>query len=244
MYKQEYMMRQRQFDNELSRRNLTRDVIKYEYNADDVWAASWAAYRLNGYEYVRDINIEGSPGKVQNRVRTLELLNNQEQITDEDRKLGLALREYNTRLTMIAITRQLNSYEQLLAEAVLKEKIKGNPDISVIVSSCGAFHRELERRKKVDMLVDLITGGHVGNVDVRINLDNVRIISCEHKQAFNRYFNMGCYNGSLVVWWSDWLSHVDNNVDLSCQVKEHAVWECNDSTFPMTRLNYVRTKYK
>lgn len=244
MYKQEYMQRQREFDNELSRRNLTREVMKCEYNADDVWAASWAAYRLNGYEYVREINIEGSPGKVQNRVRVFELLNDQEQITDEDRNLGLALREYTTGLTMTALTRQLNSYEQLLAEAVLKEKIKGNPDISVIVSSCGAFHRELERRKKSKILTDLITGGHVGRVDVKTNLDAVQVISCDYKQAFNRYFNMGCYNGSLVVWWSDDVSHADTKVNLACRVKEHTVWECAGSTFPMTRLNYVRVHYK
>lgn len=242
MYKQEYMLRQRQFDNELSRRNLDKEVMKYEYNADDVWAASWAAYRLNNYEYIREVALAESNGKVLNRVRIYELLNNQEQITNEDRKLGLDLREFNTRLTMTAITRQLNSYEQLLAEAVLKEKIKGNPDISVIASACGAFHRELERRKKANILTDLITGGHVGRVEDKTNLDGVRIVSCDYRRALNRYFNMGCYNGSLVAWWSDWANHADTKVNLACRVKEHTVWECDGSTFLMTRLNYVKVK--
>lgn len=235
----EYLERSKQFRSDLERLNLALDITKNEYDADEVWAASWAAFRLNGYQYIREYQGNFEDGKIINRARIYRILTNKEVLTDEDREMGQEMLTFNTRLTMMALTRELNSFEQLIAEIVLKNKVTGK-DIGIIASLASNFDRELQRRKKAAEINKLAEGKHLGEIDARMALENVEVVHSSMSQKYLRYYNMGNYNGNLVAWWSDTGFTLFTRVNMTARIKEHCVWNGENGTVPMTKLTYVR----
>lgn len=231
-----------QFKTDVSKLNLNEDAINAEYDADDVWVAAWAAFRLNGYDYIREHNYSADESKMLNRARMFSIVNKYEFITDEDREMGLGMREFNTRLTMVALTRQLNSFEQMVAEIVLKDKIKGTKDFSIIASLCPSYQRELDRRKKAEAINNMGEGNHVGKVKDRVTLNDVEVIHSKLSQTYLRYYNQGNYNGCLVGWWSDTGFDVGMKLNMTARIKEHCSWNGDNGAVPMTKLNYVSVR--
>jgi hypothetical protein len=160
-------------------------------------------------------------------------------LTDEDREHGAAMREFNTRLTMMALTRELNNFEQMVSEAVLKDTVKGK-DLSIICSLPEGYQRELNRRAKAEAILKLVDGKHVGTVKHRLELNNVRVIHSRMSHKYLRYFNMGDSDGNLVAWWNDTGYELGTSLDMMATVKEHTVWNGDSVPIPMTKLNYVR----
>ena len=73
--------------------NMDLSAINQEYPAERVWAASWAAFRINGFEYIRDYQ---QSGKMMNKALMLQLLQNTyegDSITDDDIATGKDLQD-------------------------------------------------------------------------------------------------------------------------------------------------------
>ena len=214
-------------------------AINKEYPARDVFAASWAAYRLNGFQYLRPYNTLESHQMV-NRERMLNLLEDTSQLSEEDYAIGEKMREHSCRFTMIALTRQLNSFEQMAAEASLLDTVKGNPHFAVITSLSPGFHREMQRRERSTRIGKLITGKHIGTIKQNIKIAGAKVITSQHSQKYLKCYTHAEYEGNLIGWWGDDLYNTDNLLNLNARVKEHCIWNSDDGPVPLTKLNYVR----
>lgn len=210
------------------------------YPADLVWTASWTAFRMNGFEYIREYQNSQDTTKVVNRLRINDILAGKIELSEEDHLRGLAMREFNKRFVMIALSRQLNSFEQLVSEVVLKDQVEGK-DIRIISSLCEAFHRECIRLDKAAAIVKLADGKHVGIVNTRITA-NLIVIHSYMSQKYQRFFNLGDLDGSLVAWWSDYPSVINANIMLTARVKEHTSWNGDGGPVPLTKFSNVRQK--
>ena len=75
------------FKQQLIHLNIDVSCLANEYPADMVWAASWAAFRLNEFKYVKDYD-QTNPDQLMNRVRMIRLLEGIEEITSVDIEMG------------------------------------------------------------------------------------------------------------------------------------------------------------
>ena len=222
--------------------NMDLSAINQEYPAERVWAASWAAFRINGFEYIRDYQ---QSGKMMNKALMLQLLQNTyegDSITDDDIATGKEMRTHNSAVTLKAMTQELNNFEKLVGEATLQETVQGNPHFAVIASLCQNWHRELLRREKHRLVATLIDGTYIGQQGDPVDLSDVAVIQSQVSKKYMKYFNIGSYQGNMLSWWSDMQNPENTLLSLSGRIKEHTTWTSEAGPVKMTKINYVRVK--
>jgi len=208
------------------------------YSAEHIWAASWAAFKQNGYEYIREGYITNNGEKEINKNILALYVRDPKTLSEDDLEMGRRMREYYSRLTFTALERELNDFEKMVAGFVIEEFFSYK-EFAIMASIAGKFYRDQERIKKNEAMAKLRDGKHLGEPGVHIRLDHVRVINSNISHKYLRYFNLGEHNGSLVCWWSD-ATPCANEFTITAKVKDHTSWDSDGISVPLTKLNYVK----
>jgi len=133
--------------------------VVLDYDANDVWAASVAAQRING-SYIKAV----APGTEQktNRQIVIDMLHSPETITQEDRDQAEIVRRYFKALTFkILEGKPLNDYLKGAMTIANKDNITNTYDLAVIASLPSTYERSA-KRDDVDRRIRFAQGGFVG----------------------------------------------------------------------------------
>jgi hypothetical protein len=117
-------------------------------DADLLWSAAQAAYRING-GYLKVPKIEGSKiVKPTNREIVTVALHDQNLITDADRKQAKKCRSYMAQsATMSALKDQLNEWGEISGKVCAKDTIDSNYDIAIITAMPHSYARSVKREE-------------------------------------------------------------------------------------------------
>ncbi len=138
----------RSYRNPYAYRKPTAPKENISFTADDMWAAAWQAYAINGNQYVKAL-LPGVPEDQPqpNRAIAERLLANPEQITEESRQVGGVMRRYFQGLTFKLIEgKKLTPFLQSAFDAANKDEITSKYDLAVIVSLPATYEKSVKRK--------------------------------------------------------------------------------------------------
>lgn len=155
------------------------------FSADDVWAASCAAFRLNG-QYIKVS--DRSTGTESNReIMDLFLGNPVEFVKDEDREMGKKVRAYYQALSFKILKGvKLLDFENNAMLIANRDSISTNFDLAVIASLPASYDRVV-KRQYAESRVNFATGDYVGPVGAKLTLE-VEVLRCNYSQNYGVYF--------------------------------------------------------
>ena len=211
-------------------------------DADTLWAAAAVADRINGGAYIKTdsykLNEHGVPTteiqQFANRGIIKQVLGNAIPITDEDRALGHAARDWHQKnLVVKTLKGPLNEFEKTLSQAVGKEDFWNTQDqleISVVASQIRAYRQGIEMERTMSDVIHT----PVADVGEKVLL-NAQVIKSVYSQNYNVYFITAKTDGHQMVFFS-YREGLDANtwITLRGTVKAH-----RQGT---TQLNRVKLK--
>ena len=167
-------------------------------DADLVWSAAFAAYRINGdYLKTPEKNAEGKIVKPMNRELVQLALYDESMITDADRLQAGKARQYMASVcTMNALKDTLSEWGQITAKLCALETITSNYDVAVITAMPKSYANSL-KREAVDARFRKCEG-HVGQVGDKVELP-VEILRHNYSAKFNTWFISGVTEDNRAV---------------------------------------------
>lgn len=205
--------------------------VVLDYDANDVWAASVAAQRING-SYIKAV----APGIDQktNRQIVIDMLNSPETITQEDRDQAEVVRRYFKALTFKIIEgKTLNDYLKGAMTIANKDNITTTYDLAVI-ASLPATYEKSSKRDDVDRRIRFAQGGFVGEPGEIIQL-NIEVVKRLWSEKFNTWY-LTCMTPEDQVVFFAFRKEVNVGDTLSIQGK---VKSKRDNS---TQLSHVKVK--
>lgn len=167
-------------------------------NADLVWSAAFAAYRINsGYLKTPEKNSEGKIVKPMNRELVQLALYDASMITDRDRRQARRARQYIANVTtMEALKGTLTEWGQISAKLCALDEIKSNYDMAVITAMPKSYANSL-LKEQVDARLRKCEGliGHVGD---KVEL-SVEVLRHNYSAKFNTWFISGITSDNQAV---------------------------------------------
>jgi len=233
------------YNSKSSRKKTQSQVPVVEYPIADVFAAAAAAQRVNG-EYVKESRIEYR--KVGNNEEAVQITPNKilirkflsdsaDQITDDDRNEGAAVRSY-WKLKMFALLQgNASDYISKAVELASKETIASNDALSLaLISSLPAgYIRGMERDVRDEVKQDaVLLSEYQGREGDRIK-GRVQVLDCIYSQKWLCYYVTGKIGNNVFMWASKSEINSGSEFELQGRVKRH-----RDNN--ITQLNYVRLK--
>ena len=166
--------------------------------ADLVWSAAFAAYRINGgYLKTPEKNSEGKIVKPMNRELVQLALYDTTMITDADRELARAARRYMASVTtMNALKGELSEWGQITAKLCALDSIKSNYDIAVLTAMPKSYVNSL-KKEEVDARLRRCDG-HIGAVGDKVELP-VEVVRHNYSAKFNTWFISGITRDNRAV---------------------------------------------
>lgn len=166
--------------------------------ADLVWSAAFAAYRINdGYYKTPVKNEEGKIVKPINRELVQLALYDSSMITDADRKQANKARQYMASVTtMNALKGELSEWGQITAKLCALDKIKSNYDIAVLTAMPKSYVISL-KKEEVDARLRRCDV-HVGAVGDKVEL-LVEVVRHNYSAKFNTWFISGITQDNQAV---------------------------------------------
>ena len=153
---------------------------KQKWTSELVWAAAYAAQRVNG-NYVK--TAYGSDGKKSNREIINSLLLEPSLITKEDIAGGELVRtHYRGLMFKVLAQGRLNDFENTAMLIANKDVIDSNYDIAVVASLPSCYQRDSKRSADTEKIRDT-RGGYVGTVGDKIST-NVKILGSTYSQKW------------------------------------------------------------
>jgi hypothetical protein len=179
---------------------------KVTFLTDAVFAAACAAQRING-EYIKeDKNLYDVDGyiigteKVSNKKLARRLLDDEQQITADDRDQALRVRSYCNSLTFKVLQGQrLSVFEQVMLRIAEKEVIEPGYDLAVISSLPSSYERSIVRRDQDRRVRE--TDGFIGKVGDRVELA-VEVVKCYYTRNYNVFFVTAITDDNKSVFFS------------------------------------------
>jgi hypothetical protein len=203
-------------------------------DADLVWSAAFAAYRINGgYLKTPEKNEEGKIVKPINRELVQLAFYDQSMITDYDRKQARKARQYVANVTtMEALKGALTEWGQISAKLCALDEIKSNYDVAVITAMPKSYANSL-KKEEVDARLRKCEG-HLGQVGDKVELA-VEILRHNYSAKFNTWFITGVTKDNQAVHFAYREAIKPNqNVTLRGTVKRHT-----DSSTQLNRVKLV-----
>ena len=162
--------------------------------ADVIWAAAAHAHRINQGEYHREPyqarDTEGQPiGALYRRNRDimLDVIRDPAVITDADRELGCAAREYHSRAIMMKSLRgTMSEFDHTVRQAVVLDDFDLGGDrvsIAVIASQIRAY----EAAQQLEIAMDGVSREPVADVGAKIERD-VTVARAIYSQNYGVWF--------------------------------------------------------
>jgi hypothetical protein len=178
-------------------------------DADTMWAAAAVADRINNGAYIKadayKLNEHGVPtNEIQqfaNRVLIKQVLGNLIPITDEDRALGRAAREWHQKTLLIKTLKgKINDFEKAVSQAVEKEDFWNTQDqlaISVVASQIRSYRQGM----KMDEIMEDVVRTPVADVGEKVQL-RAQVIRCVYSQNYNVHFITAKTDENQMVFFS------------------------------------------
>lgn len=179
-------------------------VTKQKYDridpvdADLLWSAAQAAYRING-GYLKVPQKEGDKiVKPTNREIVTIALYDSSLITDADRELAQECRKYMANsVTLNALKGTLTEWGQITARVCQLEEITSQYDLSVI-TAMPQSESKARQRETVDERLAQCTPGSVGHVGDKVTLE-VEVVRNMYSSKFNTWFLTAITRGNFAV---------------------------------------------
>jgi len=195
-------------------RQMRKPRAKFQgvvYSVDNVWGAACAAQRINGsyvketqYRYDEDQNTS-VVAKHRNREIMQYILANPAQLTVEDIAQGQECRKFLQQdLTLRGLKSQLTEFDLNVAKALaLNEEF--NTDTNrlelALVACLPESQKRALARQEVQNRVGQATGGYVGTVDSKVELD-VEVVSANYSQSYGIFWVTAITKDNQAVFFS------------------------------------------
>lgn len=168
------------------------------YNADDVWAASCAAQRIND-AYVKYVE-EGKVGET-NRQIIDRFLADTTLITDVDREQAHKVRSYYKGMTFkILQGKKLSEFDNTAMVIANRDVIENSYDVAVIASLPSCYARAVKRDTDTRR-IENARGGFIGRIGEKVKI-NVEVVRSVYSQQWNVYFVSGITPDDQAVFFS------------------------------------------
>ena len=153
-----------------------------DINADDVWAASCSAHRING-DYIK-LSLD----KIEsNRALLLSHLADTTLITDADREMGQKVRKYYNALTFKILKGiKLSEFENNAMVISNADRITSTYQIATIASLPASYLRGVQR-DGIANRIRFAEGGLIGNVGEKHNCE-IEVLRTVYSQQWNVHF--------------------------------------------------------
>lgn len=180
-----------------------RPVINFA--ADDVWAASARAQRING-GYVKFINPElrgaDAVPTTTNRELVEKFLANPSELTDQDRTEGETIRTYYKGLTFKILQGiKLGEFDNTAMTIANRDTITNSLEIGVITSLPSCYERGV-KRDTLNRRIDTALGGYIGRINEKVKLSNLEVLRTVYSQSWNTYYVTAVTDKDEVLFFS------------------------------------------
>lgn len=167
-------------------------------DADLLWSAAQAAYRING-GYLKTPKKEGDKiVKPTNREIVTIALYDHNLITDSDREQAKKCRNYMAaHATLAALKDALNEWTEISAKVCAKDKIDSNYDIAIITAMPHSYARSL-KREETDARLARCTpiNAKVGD---KVALSG-EVVRCQYSARYGTWFITVITNENQSIW--------------------------------------------
>lgn len=181
------------------------------YSVDNVWGAACAAQRING-GYVKDTEFRFDENqnrtviaKLRNREVMLSILVNPAVLTVEDIAQGQECRKFLQQdLTLRGLKSQLTEFDLNVAKtlAVNEEFNTAVHKLELALVAClPASQARAIARQETQSRVRQTTGGYVGAVDSKVELD-VEVVSANYSQSYGIFWVTAITQDNQAVFFS------------------------------------------
>lgn len=165
------------------------------YPADAVWAAAFAAHRVNG-QYIK-VGYARGPGEICNRDLIRGYLEHGQDVTDQDRELAQQARSFFKGFSFKALKGDLGYWDKISWEVADKDQINSH-GLSVIAALPSSYFR-LKHRESLDDVVRNARGGLIGTVGKKIDPICVKVLACVHSIKWFTHFVTAVTDQDQVV---------------------------------------------
>ena len=214
-------------------RKKNRDTID-AVDADLLWSASCAAYRLNNGYFKEAETIGDQVVRHTNREIVRRALDNPTLITDADRELARNCRQHMaTAVTMQALKTELGEWSKITAKVCGLDTIDSMYDFSVITAMPHSYIKQL-KKESVDARLARCEQGAVGKVNDKVEL-SVEIVRNNYSAKFNTWFVSAITKDNYAVFFAyrEQLS-VNAKINIRGTIKRHT-----DSATQLNRVKLV-----
>ena len=182
-----------------------------KHSVDNVWGAACAAQRING-SYVKETEYRFDENtnttvvvKQRNRDIVIDILANPAVLTVEDIAQGQECRKFLQQdLTLRGLKSQLTEFDSNVAKtlAVNEEFDTATHKLELALVAClPASQARAIARQEVQSRVRQTTGGYVGAVESKIELD-VEVVSANYSQSYGIFWVTAITQDNLAVFFS------------------------------------------
>jgi hypothetical protein len=170
-------------------------------DADLVWSAACAAYRINGGYFKEPETVGDQVVRPTNRDLVRRALDNPELITDADRELARNCRRHMAAsVTLQALKTELGEWSRITARVCGLDIITSNYDLSVITAMPHSYVKAL-KKESVDSRLARCDEIHAGQLGDKIEL-TVEILRNNYSAKYNTWFVSGITKTNLAVFFA------------------------------------------
>jgi hypothetical protein len=202
-------------------------------DADLVWSAACAAYRINGGYFKEPETIGDQLIRPTNRAVVRQALDNPLLITDADRDMAQQCRRHvAATVTLQALKTELSEWARITARVCDLAEITSMYDFSVITAMPHSYVKQL-KKESVDARLARCDG-LIGKVGDKVEL-SVEIVRNNYSAKFNTWFVSAVTADNHAVFFA-YREEIrpGNNLDIRGTIKRH--------TDSATQLNRVKVK--
>jgi hypothetical protein len=153
--------------------------------ADDVWAASCAAQRING-AYIKQVPVD-QKGDTNRQIVDM-FLGQPDLIQQADRDLAEKVRTYYKGFTFKILKGiKLSDFDNTAMVIANRDVIESNYDLAVICSLPSCYERG-SKRDQLNQRLEFANGGTVGVPGNKIRIEGAEVIKCNFSQQYNTHF--------------------------------------------------------
>jgi hypothetical protein len=214
----------------------TRDTIN-AVDADLVWSAACAAYRING-GYIKEPETIGDQViRSTNREIVRRALDNPELITDADRELANNCRKHMaTAVTLQALRTELGEWSKITAKVCGLDIITSNYDLSVITAMPQSYVKQL-KKESVDARLARCESGVIGKINDKVEIA-VEILRNNYSAKYNTWFVSAITDNNFAVFFA-YREEIKSSTHLTIRgrIKRHT-----DSATQLNRVKIVGDK--
>lgn len=179
--------------------------------ADVIWSAACAAYRLNnGYAKMTDM-IGDQVARYANKDIVRQCIDDPTLITDADREQAKQCRKHMaSSVTMKALKIQLQEWDKVVARVCEQDEINTSYDLAVISAMPHSYAQHLAK-EEISARLARCDDSHIGNIGNKVEL-TVEVVQNNYSKKFDTWFVSGITLDNHAVFFAHRESLKSNSV--------------------------------